>query len=711
MVAYDFVELVHREALTHFLLHHPNILPFLGVYRQSSESPPLTVVPYIDGGSLQGLLDREKLINPDRFRNILLGIVEGLCYLHSLKPPVIHGDLHPGNVLIGDIPYLCDFGLSRVKHEVSRTRSRQNSGGLSRFMAPELADSPAERFRTTQESDIYSLSMLSFNIWTGEKPFAEIKLEWRVAVQVIQGQRPTRPVDPAPRIPLPQVAEALFWELLLNMWAHDPAERLGTVVVLERLKAMFQDAFFEEDNLLQSPMRESASHRQENQALKVEANGRQIPSKLLAKFGLDQSLLILSHVPRARAIDLLDRIHSYLQSQPQNSPEYEDVLQLLQDACSHSCCLPKSLTLSVISFDRRDVIARGGEVTVYRGQTQEVQVVVREVLPVLTDEEWLVHLEAITHSQMNHENILRFLGIYYEGNTSPPLIVVPFIERGSLDKLLVDLNLILDFKFFRRVLLGISRGVEYLHSRHPHVVHGDLHPGNVLIDSLSRAYLCDFGLSRIHHEVPRARTMLGDREGGKLRYMAPELVQDTVERFRTSRESDIFSLAMTFFSTWSRQSPFADKIDIEIPDLLALGGRPTRLRFAVIVPFLTESALWNLIVEMWIGDPILAKDGYDVAPEDPDWSSMAWVASSWKSTLRTNWAERWNAEDRHPRSNFTQADYFRPQLTPTFRMRNYSRSRTPPVPASWRDLENITAAIESEHLKLSSRIPTIYQPM
>ena len=49
---YSVIQLIHREMITHALLDHPNIIPFLGVYRENAEGPPMTVLPFIEGGSL-----------------------------------------------------------------------------------------------------------------------------------------------------------------------------------------------------------------------------------------------------------------------------------------------------------------------------------------------------------------------------------------------------------------------------------------------------------------------------------------------------------------------------------------------------------------------------------------------------------------------------------------------------------------------------------
>ncbi|KAF8291773.1 kinase-like protein, partial [Clavulina sp. PMI_390] len=189
------IELVHRKAITDSLLHHPNILPFLGVYYEPLDSHPIMIHPFLERGSLQDLLDGP-LLDLKNFRRILSGTSSGLAYLHSQHPPIVHGNLHPGNILLNEFghPYLSDFGLSRINHEVTRSRTILHEGSKTRFRAPEqLASRMSGRYRTSQESDIFALSMTFLNVWTGKPPFFGIKSEKKVASGIKKGQRPPRP--------------------------------------------------------------------------------------------------------------------------------------------------------------------------------------------------------------------------------------------------------------------------------------------------------------------------------------------------------------------------------------------------------------------------------------------------------------------------------------------------------------------------------------
>ncbi|KAF8324082.1 kinase-like protein, partial [Clavulina sp. PMI_390] len=226
-----------REALTHAQLSHPNILPFLGVYCEEVEAPPMMVLPFIDRGSLQDLLDEQPLTS-ESFEQILTGAARGVLYLHSRQPPIVHGDIHPGNILINELgdPYVCDFGLSRIRHEVTRTHTMIFEGGRARFLAPELSAGWTERFRTSRESDVFALAMTFLTAWTAKPPFSEVKNEKKAASYIQKGRRPKR-CQSAGGFLRPNTAT--FWTFLEGMWAQEPSARLSAEAVLDGLTQIF----------------------------------------------------------------------------------------------------------------------------------------------------------------------------------------------------------------------------------------------------------------------------------------------------------------------------------------------------------------------------------------------------------------------------------------------------------------------------------------
>ncbi|KAF8306762.1 kinase-like protein, partial [Clavulina sp. PMI_390] len=217
-------------------LDHPNILPFLGIYHQTTNSPPMTILPFMEHGSLQDLLTGMP-IAPGTFPRMLIGIASGVAYLHSRYPAIIH-DMLQGNVLLdsGGTPCLCDFGLSRIRHEVTRSRTILQEGGRLRFLAPELSKGWTKRFRTSSASDVFSLAMMFYNIWTGKIPFFEFQSDIKAAAKFRKGERPT---EPTASMNLPPELKEQLWELLHEMWAQKPASRPSSTNIVNCLMRIF----------------------------------------------------------------------------------------------------------------------------------------------------------------------------------------------------------------------------------------------------------------------------------------------------------------------------------------------------------------------------------------------------------------------------------------------------------------------------------------
>lgn len=267
---------MHREAITHSQLHHPNILPFLGIFHENEGSTsPLVILPFIEKGSLNEMLVSDEVIGGSTFSRIVSEHFELIfkcpsayqCtdYRNSswdsissfakssrytrrysssefiLSRQHVRYSLKwfKGNVLLspsGDA-IICDFGLSRIRHEVTRTQTMLQEGGHLRFLAPELSDGIAEKFRTSQESDIFSLSMTFLNAWTRRPPFHELKNDLQVAAEFRRDRRPTRPTVSTQ---LSGIVEEKLWTLLGKMWAGASITRPSSTTVREEIEALLR---------------------------------------------------------------------------------------------------------------------------------------------------------------------------------------------------------------------------------------------------------------------------------------------------------------------------------------------------------------------------------------------------------------------------------------------------------------------------------------
>lgn len=119
---------------------------------------------------------------------------------------------------------------------------------------------------------------------------------------------------------------------------------------------------------------------------------------------------------------------------------------------------------------------------------------------------------------LQHPRLVGFIGAAV---VSPSLcIVTEFMPNGSLYDLLHTQRKQLTFSQRLGIVIQITEGVEFLHSKVPPFVHRDLKSMNCVLDFSLNVKLCDFGLTQSMEKTHISRR---DNEGGSPRYMAPEL--------------------------------------------------------------------------------------------------------------------------------------------------------------------------------------------
>lgn len=201
--------LIHEFALT-ANINHQNLLRtlFFGIW----EEKPFLVMPYCGHGSLKG--HEGQFSSEDAWR-LLRDLGSALAFLHRQSRPIIHQDIKPDNILIGDDRsfLLTDFGVSaHARAETRATMSKWlTSAGTVAYMAPErFTDSKKLRL----SSDIWSLGAMTYEMLTGEVPFSLGHIEG--------GECQNRGVQ----IPeLPQTVEPELRQIIYRCLSKDPDGR------------------------------------------------------------------------------------------------------------------------------------------------------------------------------------------------------------------------------------------------------------------------------------------------------------------------------------------------------------------------------------------------------------------------------------------------------------------------------------------------------
>jgi len=174
---------------------------------------------FIEGESLRSLLKRVEVFSVGRGMNILGQILAGLREAHAQG--VVHRDLKPENILIardGTVKVM-DFGIARSLE--GGATSTGTLVGTPAYMSPEQAEGkPAD-----QRSDIYSLGLIMYEMFTGQGAFrADTPVAYALK-QIHDTPPPARQFEPH----LPEFLDRAIQKCL----EKDPTRRFQTVTELE----------------------------------------------------------------------------------------------------------------------------------------------------------------------------------------------------------------------------------------------------------------------------------------------------------------------------------------------------------------------------------------------------------------------------------------------------------------------------------------------
>lgn len=193
---------------------------------------------------------------------------------------------------------------------------------------------------------------------------------------------------------------------------------------------------------------------------------------------------------------------------------------------------------------RQERIGAGAFKDVYRGLyhisgTRVLQVAICDLRDELTEMD-IKELKFLR--DLRHENIVQFIGIGVPTNVGigpSCMIVSELCENGDLFDFIRNTPPPPDVDILR-ILLQIARGLEYLHTHKPMIVHRDCKSTNVLINAQGVAKISDFGLAR----VKRSKYAMIRSLVGTVNWQAVELWSPKPQY---NEKVDVWSAAMTFW--------------------------------------------------------------------------------------------------------------------------------------------------------------------
>ncbi|XP_067100505.1 serine/threonine-protein kinase tousled-like 2 isoform X1 [Osmerus mordax] len=197
-----------REYRIHKELDHPRIVKLYDYFSLDTDSF-CTVLEYCEGNDLDFYLKQHKLMSEKEGRSIIMQIVNALKYLNEIRPPIIHYDLKPGNILLvngtacGEIK-ITDFGLSKIMDDdsynsVDGMELTSQGAGTYWYLPPECFVVGKEPPKISNKVDVWSVGVIFYQSLYGRKPFGHNQsqqdiLQENTILKATEVQFPPKPV-------------------------------------------------------------------------------------------------------------------------------------------------------------------------------------------------------------------------------------------------------------------------------------------------------------------------------------------------------------------------------------------------------------------------------------------------------------------------------------------------------------------------------------
>ncbi|KAM0968172.1 hypothetical protein FF1_016628 [Malus domestica] len=297
-----------------------------------------------------------------------------------------------------------------------------------------------------------------------------------------------------------------------------------------------------------------------------------------------------------------------LDSPPMNSKafnEYKESVSKPMDRCNSGLCtscdshyerypaLGEVAEWEILWEDLQigERIGIGSYGEVYRADWNGTEVAVKKFLDQDFSGDALVQFkcEVEIMLRLRHPNVVLFMGAV----TRPPhfSILTEFLPRGSLYRLLHRPNSQLDERRRMRMALDVAKGMNYLHTSNPTVVHRDLKSPNLLVDKNWNVKVCDFGLSRTkHHTFLSSKSTAGTPE-----WMAPEVLRNEP----ANEKCDVYSFGVILWELATCCVPWKGLNPMQVVG--AVGFQNRRLE----IPEEIDPVVAEIIRDCWQTEPNL----------------------------------------------------------------------------------------------------------
>jgi len=201
-----------HEAKAASALSHPNVCAIHDI--QDYEHQMFIVMDFVDG---QTLREKQGSISFKQAIDIGIQVADGLAAAH--EKGIVHRDIKPENIMIrkDGIAQVMDFGLAKLRGNVTRLTKEGSTVGTAGYMSPEQVQGQD----TDHRSDIFSFGVLLYEMLTGQLPFKGVH-ETALAYEIVN-------VDPAPMSSIKPEIDPNLDAIVLECLEKDPRERTQSI--------------------------------------------------------------------------------------------------------------------------------------------------------------------------------------------------------------------------------------------------------------------------------------------------------------------------------------------------------------------------------------------------------------------------------------------------------------------------------------------------
>lgn len=224
-----------REAKALGGIRHKNVVRIYESGCPANSNMPYILMEYVEGKPLVDFI-KDRSLSLEQIIYVIAQVASALDAVH--RRGIVHRDIKPGNILLEDgyNVKLVDFGIAQLS-DSSLTLTREALGSPA-YMSPESFDSKGV---LDQQSDIYSLGVVAYELLTGVKPFCGETVSG--VMNAIMNNRPVAPRELQPEIPesvqsiiggmLHKVPEDRFQTAAdvvqaINMLSNEPTKKVKT---------------------------------------------------------------------------------------------------------------------------------------------------------------------------------------------------------------------------------------------------------------------------------------------------------------------------------------------------------------------------------------------------------------------------------------------------------------------------------------------------